>query len=164
MLSHLPYWLITLTVAHASSLSPVPQETLGFLFDIVFVSLFQKVNFFSIRQNQVKRSCVVRNWQWEQRILTNWVRQVNSLINSSLCSVVFHVVTSLFMGTVWGGPAQDLVSLILNLPHTSMVRMVSSQLGWESYKYEWLLYSCTLQWNFALANRCDNSVRKIRKW
>lgn len=121
---YLPYWLITSMVAHASSPSPLSQEILGFLFYIVFVSLFEKGNFFSICENQVKRSCVVRNWHWEERILTNWVRQVNSLMNSLLCSVAF-LVTSLFIGTVWGGPAQDLLSMKLNLPHTSMVRMVS---------------------------------------
>lgn len=122
---YLSDWLISLMVAHASSPSPLFQEILGFLFYIVFVSLFEKGNFFSICENQVKRSRVVRNWHWEERILTNWVRQVNSLMNSSLCSVAFLVVTSLCMGTVWGGPAQDLLSMKLNLPHTSMVRMVS---------------------------------------
>lgn len=43
-------------VAHASSPSSLSQEILGFLFYIVFVSLFEKGNFFSICKTKWKEA------------------------------------------------------------------------------------------------------------
>lgn len=108
------------------SSSHLPQESLSFPFQIVLVSFFEKGNFSLIYQNQAKRSQVDRNWHLENRILTKEVRQVNSLMNSSLCSGVswchltFHrdSLRCFFKNPFF---------LILNLPQTNMVRIGSQQ-------------------------------------